>query len=69
MTGQPAHELYIHRKSDKTVIANLIDVLRTIKNYSIFAKGKCKTPAEANMFEGIELTAEEAINESGYSHL
>jgi len=52
-------------ESDKTVIANLIECCAR----SIFAKGKCKTLAEANRFEGIELTAEEAINESGYSHL
>ncbi len=67
MTGQPAHELYIHRKSDKTVIANLIDALRSIKNYAVFAKRKM--PTEANDFDSIERAAEEAIEESGYSHL
>jgi hypothetical protein len=62
------HELYV-RKSDKTVIANLIDALRSIRNYAVFAKRKTKVPTEAADFDSIEKVAEEAIEESGYSHL
>ena len=57
------------RKSDKSVIANLIDALRSIKNYAVFAKRKTKFPTEAADIDSIEKVAEEAIEESGYSHL
>ena len=57
------------RKSDKTVIENLIGALRSIRNFAVFAKRKTKMPTEAADFDSIEKVAQEAIEESGYSHL